>query len=78
MSYTKIQTVYSDRATPNDCAVHAAVTAVLNLECKSPVVILALDTLVGAYEAKADEPEVERLERYVAECWAEHKGEVQS
>jgi hypothetical protein len=86
MSYTKIQTVYSDSPSPNASVVHAAVTAVLRLECRSPVVILGLDVLVHLYEIKADLPDIERGERYVAECWAEYvpptgvvyKGEVQS
>ncbi len=71
-AYTKIQTVYSDRANATDAAIHDAVSAVLSGKCTSPVVLLGLDTLVSGYELKGEQPEIERLERYLVECWAEY------
>ncbi len=70
-AYERIRAVYSDRTPEIHRIVHDAVTAVLRGECTSPVVVLALDCLVGLYEAKADLPDIERAERYLAEAWAE-------
>lgn len=71
-SLTKLQTVYSDRDTDTHRAVHDAVSAVLDRKCASRVVVLGVDNLLAHYVAKADLPDVERAERYLAECWAEH------
>lgn len=67
----KLQAVYSGRDTDTHRIVHTAVTAVLE-GCDNPVVILGVDCLVHDYEAKVDLPDIERAERYVLECWAEH------
>jgi hypothetical protein len=68
---SRLRTVYAARDTDTHRAVHDAAQAVLSGACTSPVVVLALDCLVGLYEAKADLPDIERAERYVAEAWAE-------
>lgn len=68
----KILPVYSACDTDTHRAVHAAVTAALGLECRSPVVIAGIDNLSALYEISADLPDIERAERYVAECWAEY------
>lgn len=70
----KLQAVYAGRDSATHRAVHDAVTAVLALECRSPVVLLGLENLVAAYEGKHDLPEVERAERYLVECWHELQG----
>ncbi len=62
---------YLAGSTETHRAVHAAATAMLRLECRSPVVGLGLDNLIGVIAAGADRTEIERAERYVAECWAE-------
>jgi hypothetical protein len=69
---TKLEAVYADDDNAAHRTIHKAVTAVLRLECTSPVVITGLNTLVHVYETKCDLPEIERIERYVVECWAEY------
>ncbi len=71
--FLRLQTVYADRASATDAAVHDAVTAVLRLECRSEVVIVGLANLAATYEAKDERCETERAERYLVECWAEAK-----
>lgn len=56
---------------PSTAAMIAARAAVVAGTCQSQVVILALDTLEHVHELRGDAAEVERAERYVAECWAE-------
>ncbi len=66
----KLLPVYSGRQTAAHRAVHDAVTAVLRLECRSPIVISAADNLGYLYdEVKADLPDIQRAERYLIECW---------
>lgn len=67
----RVAKVYSDRDTDMHRIVHTAVTAVLD-GCSNPVVILGVDNLVALYEGRCDLPDIERGERYLAECWTEH------
>lgn len=69
--YTKLAAVYADRTNAEAIAISDAVAAVRNGSCPSPVVILALDTLVHTYELQASEWDIGIVERYVAEAWGE-------
>jgi hypothetical protein len=71
-SLTRLQGAYSSRSTETDRACHAAIGAVLDRSCWSPVVLLGVENLRAAYVGKHDEPDAERAARYLAECWAEH------
>lgn len=68
----RLQTVYSDCANATDRAVYEAATAVLRLECRAEPVIVALGNLATLFEAKAQKPDTDCAERYVAECWADY------
>lgn len=63
----RLAVVYGEPSTPEEHAVRDA------LACtdRTPSVQLALETLDYVYQCKGELPEVQRLERYVAEAWAE-------
>lgn len=67
----RLAAVYAGRDTEPHRVVYAAVSAVI-AGTSNPVVLLGVDNLQAHYQRKADLPEIERAERYLCECWAEH------